>query len=225
MMMVAAGFQEQELYRNAMIHLVTDNHSQKNIAGPISGVNLPPMVSRFQETDENQSHEIENQWRGAQYNMTSNSRTKIRPRRTQIAASYTSISSIFGNFILKSRKFSAPSKVYSIEEEDEQQARESYITIRPALWLARFGLKYGIQVAISQSLGNWKHALNTFRPVPDDSLIFDFCKLGNIDGVRLLLDKGDASTWDTNSQGRTPLHVSSCHHKSFPLSNLLVLIS
>ena len=224
MMMVAAGFQEQRLWRNAMTHLVTDDRSHKNIVGEVfSDVNLPPMCGPLEEINEKRSHE--DLGRGVQYNSTSNSRTKIRRRRTQIAASYTGISSIFGNLTFRSEKFSAQSNMYPGEEEDGQQTGESYLTIRPALWLARFGLKYGIRVAISQSPGNWKHVLNTFRPVSDNSLIFEFCKLGNIDGVRLLLDKGEASTWDTNSKGRTPLHVSSCSHRSFSLSNLLVLIS
>jgi hypothetical protein len=73
--------------------------------------------------------------------------------------------------------------------------------------------------------GELEACFEYLSPVSDDSLIFESCKLGNIDGVRLLLDKGEASTWDTNSQGRTPLHVSFCRHRSFSSSNLLVLIS
>ncbi|PMD42284.1 ankyrin [Hyaloscypha variabilis F] len=208
----SAGFQEQRLWRNAMTHLVTDDRSHKNVVGEVfSDINLPPMCGPLEEINEKRSHEIQDLCHGVQYNITSNSRTKIRRRRTQIAASYTGISSIFGNLTLRSQTFSAQSNMYPGEEEDEHQTGESYLTIRPALWLARFGLKYGIRVAISQSPGNWKHVLNTFRPVSDNSLIFEFCKLGNIDGVRLLLDKGEASTWDTNSKGRTPLHVAAAH--------------
>jgi hypothetical protein len=168
------------------------------------------MRGRLHEIDEKQSPEVEGWCPGAQYYITSNSRARIRRARAQVAASDTCISSIFGNLTLRSQTFSAPSNVYPGEEEDGPQTEESYLTIRPALWLARFGLKYGIRLAIFQSPGNWKHVLNTFRPVSDDSLIFEFCKLGNIGGVRLLLDKGEASTWDTNSRGQTLLHVSLC---------------
>jgi hypothetical protein len=71
-----------------------------------------------------------------------------------------------------------------------------------------FRIKYGLRVAIFQSPGNWKHILNNFWPVSDNAMIFDLCRIGNINGVQLLLNKGEASIWDTNSKGRTPLHVS-----------------
>jgi hypothetical protein len=51
--------------------------------------------------------------------------------------------------------------------------------------------------------------METFRPVPDNSKIFKFCKVGNINEVKVLLLKGGgASPWDINSTGWTPLYVS-----------------
>jgi hypothetical protein len=50
MMMVAAGFQEQRLWRNAMAHLVTDDRSHRNIVGEVfSDVNLPPDCGPLEE--------------------------------------------------------------------------------------------------------------------------------------------------------------------------------
>lgn len=41
--------------------------------------------------------------------------------------------------------------------------------------------------------------------VLDDSIISDFCKSGNIEGVQTLLRKGRASLRDTDTQGWTSL--------------------
>lgn len=43
--------------------------------------------------------------------------------------------------------------------------------------------------------------------VPDHLPIFSYCRDGNIDGVRRLIDTGEASVWDTDSRGTRPLHV------------------
>ncbi len=79
---------------------------------------------------EKRSHETQDLCPGVQYNITSNSRTKIRRRRTQIAESYTGISSIFGNLTFRSQKFSAklntyPSEHYGSHVLDSNTAYES----------------------------------------------------------------------------------------------------
>ena len=43
---------------------------------------------------------------------------------------------------------------------------------------------------------------------PSQLLIFDFCKMGNIEGVQRLLARGDATVRDASPKGWTPLHVS-----------------
>lgn len=81
------------------------------------------------------------------------------------------------------------------------------IIFRPAAWLVRFGLAYELQLGLFGSVRNWKTTFQVFQPVPDDSLIFEFCRSGNIQGVQTLLSRKQASVWDTNSYGWTPLHV------------------
>lgn len=85
---------------------------------------------------------------------------------------------------------------------------ETYFTWHPAPWLMRLGIKFGVNASVSKSYRGWKNTLNTFSAVPDDSLIFEFCKTGNISGVQTLLTRGHASVRDTDTQGWTPLHVS-----------------
>lgn len=93
-------------------------------------------------------------------------------------------------------------------EQDQYEYKTSY-TISPAQWLIRLGVRYGLHLGfLSSSTCGWKNTLQTFCPVPDDALIFDFCKQGNVAAVRSLLSGGHASVRDTDSGGYTPLHVS-----------------
>ena len=91
---------------------------------------------------------------------------------------------------------------------DEKQY-ETSCTIFPAQWLVRLGVQCGFHLDfLFSSTQGWKNSLNTFCPVPDDALIFEFCQQGNVSAVRSLLSGRHASVRDTNSQGYTPLHVS-----------------
>ncbi|KAL8859743.1 MAG: hypothetical protein Q9178_003858 [Gyalolechia marmorata] len=94
----------------------------------------------------------------------------------------------------------------------DQCERESTYTIYPSAWLVWLGIRCGLRLGFQSSpIQGWKNTLNTFRPVPDDALIFKFCKDGNLPAVRTLLLGGQASARDTDSWGFTPLHVSAFH--------------
>lgn len=83
----------------------------------------------------------------------------------------------------------------------------------PTPWLVKLGMNYGLRIDFQNSgIWGWKHTLNTFRTVPDDAMIFEFCKEGNLAGVQTLLSRGKASVRDTDSHGRTALFVSGPEH-------------
>lgn len=89
----------------------------------------------------------------------------------------------------------------------------------PSSWLTKFGLKNGLEISLSNSTRGWQFCLSPFRAVPDNSLVFDFCRDGNIPGVQRLIARGDASVQDTSSKGWTPLHVSHfCNYYSLIFS-------
>lgn len=88
--------------------------------------------------------------------------------------------------------------------EQGQYEHETSFTIYPATWLIRLGLHYGLRLATQ----GWKTTLEAICPVPDDALIFKFCKEGDVYAVMKLLSGGHASVRDTDSRGYTPLHVS-----------------
>ena len=92
--------------------------------------------------------------------------------------------------------------------EDQREYRTS-LSVSPATWLASLGIKYGFRIDLLKSATRgWQSNLKIFCRVPDDAPIFEFCRKGNLPAVRTLLSKGHASVRDTDSSGRTPLHVS-----------------
>ena len=93
-------------------------------------------------------------------------------------------------------------------QQDQYEHKASF-TIYPAPWMIRLGIQYCLHLGfLSSSTRGWKNTLKTFCPVPDDALIFEFCRQGNVPAVRSLLSRGHASVRDTDSLGHTPLHVS-----------------
>ena len=98
---------------------------------------------------------------------------------------------------------------YESSSDQGQWENESKFTVYPAQWLTRLGFRCGLHFVQSvSSVKGWKNTLQTFRPVPDNSLIFKLCEEGNTSAVKELFSRGWASVRDTDSQGYTPLHVS-----------------
>ena len=79
----------------------------------------------------------------------------------------------------------------------------------PASWLTRIGLRYGTEASLKYSASTgWRFNVEAVRAMPENSLLFDLCKLGDVQAVKLMLARGDASVKDTSPKGWTPLHVS-----------------
>ena len=84
------------------------------------------------------------------------------------------------------------------------------VVFYPAKWLHRLGVRVGIRMSAIIDNG-WMFTFNSFGAVPEDSLIFDLCRQGNVAGVKILLNRGDASLECENPQGKTPLWVGQPH--------------
>lgn len=98
----------------------------------------------------------------------------------------------------------------------------------PASWLIKIGFKYGLETMITSSRAGWQYNILSVRAVPDDALVFDFCKVGNVDAVRELFGRGDASVLDVDSRGWRPLHVSGTspvYHEAHISVTLILTIS
>ncbi|KXX77094.1 putative ankyrin repeat protein L93 [Madurella mycetomatis] len=82
----------------------------------------------------------------------------------------------------------------------------------PCSWLQRFGLQYGTEASLQWSpTAGWMFNISAIRAIPEDSLIFDMCRQGSIDGVKVLLARKEASLKDTSPKGWTPLHFAATH--------------
>lgn len=122
------------------------------------------------------------------------------------------LKNFFGTFYVRSRTNTLESSLRVNHPKYGDNIKYEQVTsfcACPAPWLVQLGMNYGFKVGFHTStIWGWKHALNTFRVVPDDAMIFEFCKDGNSFGVQTILSRGEASVRDTDSHGRTALFVS-----------------
>ncbi|ESZ97746.1 hypothetical protein SBOR_1871 [Sclerotinia borealis F-4128] len=114
--------------------------------------------------------------------------------------------------IFSFRVSSASSKVTRTHGLGSQEAVNTRIGVvfYPAKWLYRLGVSFGIRMSASVDNG-WMFTFSSFGAVPEDALIFDLCRQGNVAGINILLNRGDASLECENPQGRTPLWTAAYH--------------
>lgn len=133
-------------------------------------------------------------------------------RRSLEKCCYSSFESFFGSLHIDTCVKSLESNDeddYTIRQDEDRREYRTSLRVSPAMWLASLGIKYGLHIRLLRSATRgWQNSLKVFCPVPDDALIFDFCREGNLPAVRTLISKGHASIRDTDSRGYTPLHVS-----------------
>lgn len=97
----------------------------------------------------------------------------------------------------------------ALNDEENQYEHESSIKIMPAQWLLKLGFNYAYNFSTHDSSNQgWQYSLKPINIVPDDALIFKFCRMGNVEKVRKLILGDFASVRDVNSKGYTALHVS-----------------
>jgi hypothetical protein len=77
-----------------------------------------------------------------------------------------------------------------------QPPRRHGITQRYCLNLSARFLSTVFSFAAIRSHGGWKAQLWTYKIVPFDAEIFQYCRVGDMDGVRRLIDSGEASPLD-----------------------------
>ena len=125
--------------------------------------------------------------------------------KKRLACDKTFIQNVFGIITTSSNQMILRPVDDDDQIPDQYENQYSY-TFKPAEWLKTLGCNYKFKVRLlSSSTMGWQHTLQISRIVPDDSLIFAFCKQGNFDGVRSLLANGRASVRDVDSLGCTPL--------------------
>lgn len=71
-------------------------------------------------------------------------------------------------------------------------ARRTRYDVRIAQWLFSRGFSW----QSSGTYGSWQRSFRTFRYVPEDALIVDLCKEGDLANVQKMFEKGLASPFD-----------------------------
>lgn len=120
--------------------------------------------------------------------------------RKQLTLDSSTNQTLFGNILIQS-------KVY---EECEVSCYKNLYTFHPADWLIWLGMQTSWDILFSNFTRGWKYNLSarSFRAVSGDALIFELCKEGNVEGIKTLFARGEASVMDREPTGITPLHVS-----------------
>ena len=144
-----------------------------------------------------------------------------RSRRKQTLARHNAVMEFgFGTVYIRSKTSCSQLKETNVETRsslDDEYKHESSFAVCPAAWLVSLGFKYGLHLSlVKSSIRGWKQTLSTSCHVPDDALVFEFCKTGNVSGVRSLLVRGEASVRDIDSQGQAPLFVSTGMRRFLP---------
>ncbi|KAK3361099.1 hypothetical protein B0T24DRAFT_642320 [Lasiosphaeria ovina] len=81
------------------------------------------------------------------------------------------------------------------------------VTFRPAAWLPLVGVETSLKLeAGHRGFNNIQPGLRWFSVVPNDSLVFESIKLGDLDNLKYLFTHGLASPFDQNDDGLTPPH-------------------
>jgi hypothetical protein len=146
------------------------------------------------------------------------SRGKPRLSRSRTCHQKSSIGVVLGSIWIRT------SSLKIAEESSITAGQMEVITsfiFYPASWLNRVGVSHGAEANLQWSpTGGWKFNISAVRAVPESALIFDMCRQGNVDGVQMLLSRGDASIKDTSPKGWTPLHVSCSRPKMFETKGL-----
>ena len=103
--------------------------------------------------------------------------------------------------------------IFLEESSNERRitAKRTRYDVRIAQWLLNRGLSW----QSSGIFGSWQRSFRTFRYVPWDSMIVDFCRDGDVANVQRMFGKGLASPFDRvhyeyeeGSEDWSLLHVS-----------------
>lgn len=81
---------------------------------------------------------------------------------------------------------------HSTQNEDDTvlQTRTTFL-LHPAPWLLKWCCSYGLKAEVLKTFPQgWKQSLNTYRAVPDDAIIFEFCREESISAVSKLIQAG-----------------------------------
>lgn len=198
---VASRYYQEEIVHGPLVGEAIAMAGRKALDGNLTSPHRKPNGVRMQ------TYSPSTEWPSATQN---GSRSRLR---LTLTSSYSYSSYICGGIHIRTRTSQLchdQNVGGNTKKEDERVLQTQTVFVwHPAPWLFKWCCSYGLKVEILRKFlqQGWKQSLNTYRAVPDDAIIFGFCREESISAVGKLIQAGQASVWDTDSCGRTPLHV------------------
>ena len=178
----------------------SQSKDSENIALILKHISKLSVDTQRHETSDSTSHK-----------MTPSNNTVInRPARNRSYGSYWDFIAccwIVLGFVQLYKSSSKNRRIIDDDPSDECNIAEQSswkIKFQAAQWLT----SRGFTIWRTACFGDWKYQLQPHRLRPKDAPIFEACRNGKVEDVGRLLSKGEASPFDIDEQGLTPLHVS-----------------
>lgn len=99
-------------------------------------------------------------------------------------------------------------------EVNKQRQIETSISIHPKPWLLGRGFALSYSTSGNSWIPQFGFQFRHYNIRSEEALVFEFCSFGNLEGLKSLLRRGDASPFDCDLEGWTPLHV--CSSRNHP---------
>ncbi|KAF7911945.1 hypothetical protein EAE99_010953 [Botrytis elliptica] len=113
------------------------------------------------------------------------------------------------NFLLGTLNFRTISTTRRYNDDDGTDDADNSTTTKTFLVELLMGFttcRKGLRFMATSNFD--RYALDVVRRRPDDSAIFELCRYGNVQAVRRLLDRGEASVHDVDEDGESLLHIA-----------------
>lgn len=129
-------------------------------------------------------------------------------KRVTLSRNYKKYDTRFGQIYVRTRLIRlCTNKALGDFDFDENYETETSLRIHPNLWFFKTAFSISCIRSNYSRLTNLHFQVHNTRP--HDALIFEFCSSGNLNGVKSLIARKDASPFDVDADGWTPLHVRS----------------
>jgi hypothetical protein len=135
---------------------------------------------------------------------------KLSTQMVNFSRSYSSTSEAvytlwLGSLSVKSQTVTLrPGVRKSDTPQSEYQSEKKTFTLRTAGW---WSSRIIIELQAIRQASQWTFNQRPWHVVSPDSMLFDFCREGDLRNVQRLFSKGLASPFDITSDGDTALHV------------------
>ena len=107
----------------------------------------------------------------------------------------------FGRIIVRSNIVGSNSSEFETEK-DTVSFKD--IHFRPMAWISH----QGFSIRSSRIYGRWQYIFRSYRVITTDDPIYAACVSGDLENVKRLCGQGQATPFDTTSDGWSLLHVS-----------------